>query len=82
MLLIVELWGQKTLNTFNLLYKKMPISKLCDGGARDSPKELGDSQKFSELKVGRNVYEFDDFQAGNNNSFAASRYLKQIPFPK
>jgi len=42
----------------------MHISKLCDACARDSPKELGDSQKLSEVKLGRNVHEFDDFPAG------------------
>jgi len=58
----------------------MHISKLCDACARDSPKELGDSQKLSEVKVGRNVHEFDDFPAGNNNSFASSGCFKHIPF--
>ena len=58
----------------------MHIPKLSNGCARDSPKEVGDSQKLSEVKVDPNEHEWDNLRANNYNSFAASRYLKQISF--
>jgi len=39
-----------------------------------------DSQKFSEVKMGCNEYEWEDVPAANNISFEPSRYLKQIPY--
>jgi len=46
------IWWPQGLKTFS--FQKCMFPNACNGGARDFPKEVGDPQAFSEVKVGRN----------------------------
>jgi len=62
--------------TLNLHNQKMHISKFRNGRVTVFPKELGDSQKFSEVKMAWNKHEWDGIPPGNSKAFAPRRYLK------
>jgi len=55
----------------------MYIGKCYKQGARDSPKEVGDSQKVFQVKMGRKDNKWDELPTGNNNSLPAHRYLNE-----